>query len=87
MKRIQLLQQVKIDGVEHEPGFHSVEDGYAESLCNAGWARLAPGKAKAEVEESASVDDDKPASTVPSDDDKPVEVPVPAAAPKRSRKR
>ena len=85
MKRIQLLQQVKIDGVDHEPGLHTVEDGYAESLCNAGWARLAPGKAK--VEESAPVDDDKPASTVPSDDDKPVDTPVPAAAPKRSRKR
>jgi hypothetical protein len=83
MKRIQLLRPVKIDGIDHEPGLHAVEDGYAESLCNAGWAKLAPGKAKGDEPESS--DDDAPASTVARDDDAPV--PEPTPAPKRTRKR
>lgn len=83
MKRINLNRPVKIDGVEHEPGIHNVEDGYADSLVNAGWASLA--RSKPAAAEQDLVDDDKPASSTVSDDDKPVD--VPAAPAKRPTKK
>jgi hypothetical protein len=91
MKSIHLKQTVKIDGVDHEPGLHSVEDGYADSLVNAGWATPAKGKPKSAVDdepvdETKTVDDDAPVP-VGTDDDKPVDVPAPKPVPKRSRKR
>ena len=85
MKTIHLKQLVKIDGIEHEPGLHNVEDGYADSCINAGWATLAKGKPKAAVDDEP-VDDDKPAMVPGTDDDKPVDVP-PAPTKKPARKR
>lgn len=81
MKRIQLLRPVKIDGVDYEPGTHSIEDGNADSLLNAGWARKAAGKA--ESDESPASDDDVPSAPIGADDDKPVETPAPKRAPRK----
>lgn len=90
MKSIHLHRPVKIDGVDYEPGVHSVEDGYAESLVNAHWATPAKGKPKSAVDDepvTGTPDDDEAVAPVGTDDDKPVDVPAPKPAPKRSRKR
>jgi len=85
MKRINLNRPVKIDGVMHEPGIHTVEDGYADSLVNAGWASVS--RSKPSTVEEQDTDDDKPVTSTASDDDKPVDVPAAASAPKRPTKK
>lgn len=84
MKQINLHRPVKIDGIDFEPGIHSVEDGYADSCINAGWASLAKGKPKP-AQDDEPVDDDEPVETVGTDDDKPVDVPAPSKKPARKR--
>lgn len=63
--KVNVLREVKVDGVPTRPGVRNIEDGYARSLIAAGWAKEASDKDELDPDDSELIgsrsdDDDEP---------------------------
>lgn len=63
--KVNVLREVKVDGVPIRPGVRNIEDGYARSLIAAGWAEEASAKDELDPDDSELIgnrsdDDDEP---------------------------